>query len=73
MGTVSTIRSDLFPRQGTWLHRRAKVCFAYDTSKFVEGTVVRDDIEEPWQTIIRLDDGRYVRACECQFSTTPQQ
>jgi hypothetical protein len=32
------------------------------------GTIVRDDIEAPYETIIKLDNGRYLRGVECQFS-----
>jgi hypothetical protein len=35
------------------------------------GTIVRDDNEPPWRTIIRLDDGRVVLASECQYSPFP--
>lgn len=48
--------------------RRVKVCFHYDTRQTVCGTVVRDDSEHPWKTIIRLDDGRYVLSTECQYT-----
>ena len=47
---------------------RVKVCFHYDTSKYCMGTIVRSDIEEPFEEIIRLDDGRFVRTVECQYS-----
>ena len=43
-----------------------------DTSLCAEiklyGTIVRDDLEEPFETIIKLDNGRYLRAVECQYS-----
>ena len=32
------------------------------------GTVIRDDREEPFETLIRLDDGRVLRGVECQYS-----
>lgn len=32
------------------------------------GYIVRDDREEPFETIIKLDNGRYVRGAECQYS-----
>ena len=47
---------------------RVEVCYHYDTSKYHYGTIVRDDLEEPFETIIKLDNGRYLRAIECQFS-----
>lgn len=76
MGCVETIAYDKFPKQRDKNYKypymavgaRVKVCFHYDTSKFCMGTVVRSDIEEPVETIIRLDDGRYVRDVECQYS-----
>jgi len=56
------------PKQGNFLHLRTKVCFNYDTINFVMGTIVRDDAEQPFETIIRLDDGRYILSSECQHS-----
>ena len=40
----------------------------YNWDRRIAGTVVRDDQAEPHQMIIRLDDGRYVRSCECQYT-----
>ena len=68
MGCVLNVGYEKFPEQGTFLNKRCKVCFNYDTEHFIKGTVVRDDIEEPFRTIIKLDDGRYIFAEECQFS-----
>jgi len=68
MGNVQNITGGTFPTQGPWLGVRTKVCFHYDTSRTVMGTIVRDDNEEPWQTIIQLDDGRYVLGSECQHA-----
>lgn len=48
--------------------KKVNVCFNYDTSKTISGIIVRDDIEEPGRTIIKLDDGRYVLGAECQYS-----
>ncbi len=36
--------------------------------KLFYGVIVRDDKEEPGEKIIKLDDGRYVLATECQYS-----
>ena len=47
---------------------RVEVCYHFDTSKYHYGTIVRDDLEEPFETIIKLDNGRYLRAVECQYS-----
>jgi hypothetical protein len=32
------------------------------------GTIIRDDMEEPFRTIISLDDGRVILATECMHS-----
>lgn len=68
MGCVKTITAYGFPKQSEYVNRRCKVCFHYDTSKWIKGTVIRDDREEPYETLIRLDDGRTMRAVECQYS-----
>jgi len=68
MGVVANIGVDKFPTQGAFLGTRCKVCFDYDTSKWVGGTIVRDDRSPPHRTIIKLDDGRYVLASECQYA-----
>jgi hypothetical protein len=68
MGCVDSIDYARWPKQGEWLGLRTRVCFFYDTSRIVMGTVVRDDNEAPGVTLIKLDDGRYVLASECQHS-----
>lgn len=76
MGCIDTITYDKFPKQKDENYEypkfkvgsRVKVCYHYDTSKYHYGTIVRDDLEEPFETIIKLDNGRYLRATECQFS-----
>ncbi len=68
MGNHENINISKFPRQGAWLGKRTKVCFHYDADSFITGTIVRDDSEEPFVTIISLDDGRVVLATECQHS-----
>lgn len=68
MGVETNISHTRFPKQGPHLGRTVFVCFNYDTSQQIRGTVVRDDYEEPWRTIIQLDDGRFVLATECQYS-----
>jgi len=54
--------------QGNHKDRPTKVCFNYDTSHILEGTVVRDDMEEPFRTVIKLDVGRFVLSSECMYS-----
>lgn len=68
MGCVSNIGYELFPEQGALKGTRVAVLFHYDTERKIFGTVVRDDVEAPWRTIIRLDDGRFILATECQYS-----
>lgn len=77
MGCVKNISYDKFPKQSDsykpfGLGSRVEVCYNYDTSKCHYGTIVRDDTEEPFETIIRLDNGRYVRSSECQYSMVNQ-
>lgn len=67
MGCVTNITAEAFPKQGYQLGKRVRVCFHYDTTKHVDGEVVRDDMEQPFLTVIRLDDGRHVLATECQY------
>lgn len=74
MGCVDTISYFNFPKQADSsykypeLGKRVEVCYHYDTKHKHYGTIVRSDREEPWETIIALDNGRYVLATECQFS-----
>jgi hypothetical protein len=70
MGVVNGIDAVTFPAQGAHLHAEVRVCFRYDTSRLVGGIIVRDDAAEPWRTIIRLDDGRFVLGTECQYTLT---
>jgi hypothetical protein len=68
MGCIAEVGRTSFPKQGNFLGKRTEVCFHFDTSDTVYGTIVRDDHENPWVTIIRLDDGRFVLATECQYA-----
>lgn len=68
MGCISTITAYKFPKQSEYVNRRCKVCFHYDTTKLLNGTIIRDDREEPFETLVRLDDGRIIRGAECQYS-----
>lgn len=75
MGCINNITYDKFPKQKDENYMypefavgsRVNVCYHFDSSKTHIGTVVRDDIEEPYETIIKLDNGRYLRSVECQF------
>ena len=68
MGNLPNINYESFPKQSNKIGLEVKVCFHYDTSKTLKGTVVRDDIEYPWVMIIHLSDNRFVLATECQYS-----
>lgn len=73
MGVVNTIDYNHFPKQADEnykypsLGKRVEICYKYDLTKRHMGTIVRDDIEEPFETIIKVDNGRYLRAVECQY------
>lgn len=72
MGVETNVGFAAWPKQGALLHRRARVCFHYDGSREVTGTIVRSDAEAPYRTIIALDDGRVVLASECMYSPFSQ-
>jgi hypothetical protein len=67
MGSERTISHDKWPKQSYLLNKKVRVCFNYNTLKILTGVIVRDDVEEPHRTIIKLDDGRYILGTECQF------
>jgi len=68
MGLHKNINHKKFPKQSDWVGQRTEVCFNFNPDLRVGGTIVRDDLESPGETIIWLDDDRYVRATECQYS-----
>jgi hypothetical protein len=67
MGFHPSITTTDFPTQGPYAWARVRVCFHYDTSQSIKGTMVRNDYAAPWVDIIQLDDGRYVLTTECQW------
>lgn len=74
MGCINTITYHHFPKQNDSscefpsIGKRVEVCYHYNTKYTHMGTIIRDDREEPYETIIKLDNGRYVRGVECQYS-----
>jgi len=70
MGCVENVNppAGRFPRQSEHVGGRTEVCFHYDSARRVGGTIVRDDREAPWVTLIALDDGPTVLATECQYT-----
>lgn len=68
MGCHVNITKDKYPAQGTSVGKEVKVCFHYDTSEWFRGVCIRDDIEEPYVTVIQLvEDGSVILANECQY------
>lgn len=67
MGIETNIDATNYPKQGTWVGRTVRVCFNYDTSTEIDGTIVRQDVEEPGHMIIALSDGRYLLSTECMY------
>jgi hypothetical protein len=70
MGDYPTVGFDRFPTQGSWLGQQVDVCFDYDTSRTIGGTIIRDDAQAPGLLLIHLADGRVVRSVECQYSAS---
>lgn len=66
MGNVAEIDHERFPEQDRvgW---RVQVIFHKNDAHSLEGECVRDDVAEPFVTILRLDDGRHVLSTECQY------
>ncbi len=56
MGTQANVGMNCFPKQGTWKDKPVSVIFDYDTEDRINGTIVRDDWEDPFITIIKLED-----------------
>jgi hypothetical protein len=69
MGCHKNISYEKFPKQSNEVGKKVNVVYHYDTSKSHSGTIVRSDAEEPFETIIKLDnEERYLRTTECQYS-----
>lgn len=77
MGVVKGINFEDYPEQEkeryVYVGQRVKVCYEYDLSKYHLGIIVRDDKTEPFETIIKLDNGRYLRGTECQFQPVSKE
>ncbi len=67
MGVVKNVGFESFPRQSKFLGATVEVQFHYDGRK-LDGRIIRDDAEAPFETLIMLQDERVVRAVECQYS-----
>ena len=55
MGCIDNITYEKFPKQSDRVGEKVNVVYHYDTSKSHDGTIVRWDTEEPFETIIKLD------------------
>ena len=73
MGSIRTITAETFPRQGEWLGKRVNVCFHGDADNLFPGTIVREDNETPFEVLIKLDSGRYIRGEECAYQLRKQE
>lgn len=67
MGCTDNISYEEFPKQSVHVGQKVEVCYNFDTKKTHSGEIVRDDMENPFVTIIKLDNGRYLRSTECQY------
>ncbi len=68
MGVSKTVGAERFPEQGSFLNREVVVMFDYKAATKQPAVCVRDDREDPFLAIFRLEDGRHVLATECQYS-----
>jgi hypothetical protein len=67
MGFSNYVDAVKYPKQGRMLNKKVEVCFNFDIHNIFYGKVIRYDIEEPFEVIIRLNDGRIIMSGECQF------
>lgn len=68
MGVIQTITHNTFPKQGDSIGRKASLCFHYNSDLRVDAIVVRDDVENPFRTIFKTEDGRLILSTECHYS-----
>ena len=66
MGVKAGISATEYPEQSN-IGRKVLVMFNCSNPVF-HGVVIRDDKTTPYETIFMLDDGRYIRSVECQYS-----
>lgn len=68
MGYHPFIDHNNFPAQHENVGKLVSVTFNYDTTRLIDGKIVREDLASPYVMIIQLVDGRYVLSTECQYS-----
>lgn len=66
---VKYISINTFPKQGVLFRKQVDVYFEVGSPESIRGVVVRDDIEAPHITIVRLMNGRHVLGSECALLT----
>lgn len=71
MGCHPNIDYDKFPKQGSRLNTEVRVGFHYRGVQ-LKAKCIRDDFEAPFLTLFQLEDGRVVRAEECQYALGPE-
>ena len=68
MGVIPNITHEKFPQQSEYVGKKVELCFHYNTLEKVIATVVRDDKEEPGETIFLTLDGRIILSTECHWT-----
>lgn len=67
MGVIENITHNKYPKQSNNLGKKVNICFHYNTENKIEAFIIRDDIEDPGETIFLTLDGRIIRSTECQY------
>lgn len=67
MGSKENINYDQYPKQTNKVGKKVEVCYHYNTSKTHHGFILRDDAEDPYETIFQLENGRVLRSVECHY------
>lgn len=66
MGVHKNITATAFPPQSAFVGKPTFVCFHYGNEEF-KAEIIRDDTDEPFRTVLKLEDGRVVLGTECQY------
>ena len=73
MSRVPNVSFDEYPVQANISTRRVVVYYDNDKTKCHYGTIVRADRQAPYETLIALDNGHFVRSAECRFDYIPPE
>ncbi len=63
MGCEENISFDNFPKQSEHVGQQTTVAFK-GTTKLLRAEIVRDDMESPFRTILKLKNGNFILASE---------